>query len=87
MSLKAAKLEYKQLYMLIRPPTWEAFVQRLRNRGTETEEQIQARLETAKKELEFFDNNRGFYDIEIVNHMLDSCVEHFCGILEGFIIQ
>ncbi|CAL6013075.1 Guanylate_kinase [Hexamita inflata] len=86
-SLKQAQLKQKQLYVLIRPPTWEAFIERLRKRGTETEEEIQRRLQTAVQETDFFDSNRGFYDVEIVNHMLDSAVEHFCGLLEGFIVQ
>lgn len=45
------------------------------------------RVETARKETDFFDSNRGFYDVEIVNNLLESAIEHFCGILEGFIIQ
>ncbi|CAL6004074.1 Guanylate_kinase [Hexamita inflata] len=66
---------------------WDAFVDRLRKRGTESEEEIQRRVQTAVQETNFFDSNRGFYDVEIVNHMLDSAVEHFCCILEGFIVQ
>ena len=72
--------------MLIRPPSWDSFVTRLRGRGTETEEEIQQRLVTAQREIEFYNEHRGFYDVELVNSHIESAVEHFCGILEGFII-
>ena len=38
--------------VFLAPPSLEALEQRLRGRGTETEEKILSRLETAKRELE-----------------------------------
>ena len=45
------------------PPSLEILEQRLRNRGTETEEQIRSRLETAKSELK----NKEIYPHIIIN--------------------
>ena len=39
--------------IFLTPPTFEELEKRLRARGTETEETIQKRLETAKKEMEY----------------------------------
>eukprot|EP00703_Trepomonas_sp_PC1_P002711 JAP93895.1 Guanylate kinase [Trepomonas sp. PC1] len=86
-SLKNAKLTQPQMYVLIRPPSWDEYIDTLRKSGTESEEQIAIRVDTAKQQTDFFDNNRGFYDVEIVKNLLESAIEHFCGILEGFIIQ
>ena len=38
-------------------------------------------------ETTFYDSHKGFYDIEVVNLEISSMVEHFCGLLEGFIVQ
>ncbi len=40
-------------YVFIRPPSMEVLEQRLRERGTETEEALQKRLDTAKREMEY----------------------------------
>ncbi|ETO26558.1 hypothetical protein RFI_10581 [Reticulomyxa filosa] len=40
---------------------------RLAGRGTETIEQVEKRMKTAEKELDFFANNRGFFDKVITN--------------------
>jgi len=49
--------------IFIMPPSLEILEQRLRNRGTETEEQIRSRLETAKSELK----NKEIYPHIIIN--------------------
>lgn len=49
--------------VFILPPSFEELESRLRGRGTETEEKIQARLETAKRELEYASS----YQYQIVN--------------------
>ncbi|CAL6099138.1 Guanylate_kinase [Hexamita inflata] len=79
--LKAA-LPQKQINILISPPTDEEFEKRLRTRGTESEEQIQTRLRTAIVELNFFKENKGLYQHEIINDVLDVAVEEFSAILE-----
>ena len=45
------------------PPSIEALENRLRSRGTETEEVIKTRIETAKGEME----QKDLYDLIIVN--------------------
>ena len=49
--------------MFILPPSFEELEHRLRGRGTETEEKIQERLATAKRELPYAPQ----YDYQIVN--------------------
>ena len=49
--------------VFILPPSFEELESRLRGRGTETEEKIQARLETAERELEYASS----YQYQIVN--------------------
>ena len=49
--------------VFIAPPDEEALYERLKNRGTETEDVIKVRLETAKYELA----NKDIYDYVIVN--------------------
>jgi len=56
--------------IFILPPSWETLVERLRNRGTETEESFALRLKTARRELEKADT----YDVRIVNDDLDEAV-------------
>jgi guanylate kinase len=58
------------LTIFISPPSWEELESRLRNRGTETEEQIQTRLSTARTELA----SAGEFDFNLTNQDLDSCV-------------
>ena len=41
--------------------------QRIEKRGTETAQQIEKRVNTAKKEFEFFKNNQDFFDASISN--------------------
>lgn len=49
--------------VFILPPSFEELERRLRGRGTETEEKIRARLETARRELALAPS----YDYQIVN--------------------
>ena len=39
------------LFVFLKPPSWEELVRRLVGRGTETEEERERRLETAREEL------------------------------------
>jgi len=51
------------LTIFIRPPTLAELESRLRLRGSEREEQVRARLEVARREMEFADR----YDVQVVN--------------------
>ncbi len=56
--------------VFIEPPSLEELERRLRNRGTDSPEAIERRLETAKVEL----SRKSEYDIVIVNDDLDEAV-------------
>lgn len=58
------------LSIFIRASSWEAYEQRLRKRGTESEEQIARRLATARRELQCV----GEFDRVVVNDDLESAV-------------
>lgn len=51
------------LLVFLEPPTWADLEARLAGRGTESQTQVQARLDAALKELE----SKGFFDQVIVN--------------------
>lgn len=59
------------------PPTYEDLERRLRGRGTETEEQIQGRLNTAVEEARAAD----FYRYIIVNDQLEQAVKELDAII------
>ncbi|EGR48601.1 uncharacterized protein TRIREDRAFT_107402 [Trichoderma reesei QM6a] len=63
-------------YIFIAPPSIETLEQRLRGRGTETEQSIQERLAQAQKELDF-SKTPGVHDIIIVNDDLESAYKKF----------
>lgn len=51
------------LLIFLEPPTWADLEARLAGRGTESQTQVQSRLDAALKELE----SKGFFDYVIVN--------------------
>ncbi|XP_069672593.1 guanylate kinase-like isoform X2 [Periplaneta americana] len=57
-------------YVFIMPPSMDELERRLRDRGTETEESLQRRLNTAKAEIEY-GKTPGNFDIVVVNHSVD----------------
>lgn len=59
------------------PPSWEELEDRLRGRGTETEEQIQRRLKNAKAEVDYLPR----YHYVIVNDDLEQAYEKLCAIV------
>lgn len=56
--------------IFVEPPSLEALAMRLRGRGTESEEAVQARLQTAQEELQC----REAFDYLIVNDELETAV-------------
>lgn len=65
------------LTIFLETPSVEVYEQRLRARGTESEEVLQRRLQTARNELELADR----YRYRVVNDDLDRAVEEICGII------
>ncbi|KAI1722305.1 guanylate kinase domain-containing protein [Ditylenchus destructor] len=72
-------------YILIKPPSIEVLKTRLKQRGTETPESLQKRLERAKDDLAAIDNimakNDGLFDYVIVNDDLNYAYERFINAL------
>ena len=63
--------------IFVRPSSIDELQRRLRHRGTETEEALQARLERAKHELEQADR----YRYVVINDDVDRAVAEICEIL------
>lgn len=53
-------------FVFIAPPSYEELEQRLRGRGTETEEKVALRLKNARDEMAYLDK-KGYWDTIIVN--------------------
>lgn len=62
------------IFVFVAPPSLEALEERLRSRGTETDEQIKTRLHNAKKEIESIQEAE-LYDYIIVNNDLEECTQ------------
>ena len=66
------------ILVFILPPSEDELKNRLKGRGSETEEQIQNRIAIASGELE----KAKIYDYTIVNDELDKCVDKLCEFME-----
>lgn len=72
------KKSYPQALMIfIIPPSVEILEQRLRRRGTETEEKIQRRLSNAKKELSLMNQ----YDYVVINTTIEEAYQRLNAII------
>lgn len=65
--------------VFILPPSVKTLVQRLRDRGTNSEDNIRQRMLQAKSEAENMDK----YDYFVINDSLDKCIEDVRGIVDG----
>ena len=68
------------LTIFIQPPSWEELERRLRGRGTETEDQIQRRLATAKAELAA----AGEFDHRVINIDLAETAREVVNLVRNF---
>ena len=66
--------------IFIMPPSLEALSQRLKDRSTETEEQIKLRFESALSEIE----RKKDYDHVVINDDLDRAVGEIIGIIHSY---
>ena len=71
------KKEFNLVSLFIHPGGMEELERRLRGRGTETEEAITRRLETAHAEMRYLHH----YQYEIINGSVDAAVTQICQIL------
>lgn len=71
----------KALSIFIQPPSIEVLEQRLRNRGTETEESLRKRIERAEMELQYSNQ----LDVVVVNDNLDNAVNETETIVNNFL--
>ena len=65
------KTSFKSNYVFIMPPSIQILEERLKGRGTETEESLQKRLDLAKQDIKFGEDE-GNFDIIIVNDELEN---------------
>ena len=66
-------------HVFLAPPSWDVLVERLKGRGTETDDVVKRRLETARTELAAQDE----FDIVVVNNDIDDAVTALTKILLG----
>ncbi len=71
----------KALAIFVQPPSIEALEQRLRNRGTESEESLRTRIAKARYELSFSPR----FDKVVINEHLDSACQEALDITNAFI--
>lgn len=80
-SLKKSNLN--PIYCFVKPPSLEALEKRLKDRGTETPESLQKRLDTAKIELEFEKSEPNAFDYIIINDDLEQAYAKLKEILKS----
>jgi guanylate kinase len=76
-AVKAAIPESVTVFLA--PPSWDELARRLRGRGTESPEQYERRLATAKEELASADE----FDVRIVNDDVQAVVRRLVDLLVG----
>ncbi len=65
------------LFVFLKPPSWDELVRRLVGRGTETEEERERRLGTAREELAA----EAEFDVSIVNHEVHAAAEELVALM------
>lgn len=69
LAIKAVEAEAVLIFLA--PPSWEELENRLRGRGTDSEEKVQARLAIAREEVK----SAPYYDFLVVNDNLEEATE------------
>jgi len=67
----------KAKFIFIAPPSYQTLGERLKRRGTESEEKIQRRLETARKEIKYIPE----FEYLIINEDLESSITNLISII------
>lgn len=68
-------------FIWIAPPSISALRERLQSRGTETEETLKTRLDTATRELSYAATN-AIFDLTIINDDVDAAYEELAGFIK-----
>ena len=68
------------ILIFLLPPSLRVLEKRLKERGTDSSEEIAKRLQKARKEIEFADQ----YDFQIINEDLDKTVNELLAIVQAF---
>ena len=79
MKARAKELGLNPVYVFLAPPSFDDLKKRLQQRHTETPDQQERRLETARKELA----QEGEFDIVIVNDQVDKAARALWDVIEG----
>ncbi len=74
-----SKFQHDSVAVFVLPPTFNDLAQRLRKRGTETEEAIARRLNRSREEARAYSE----YDYLIINRDVDASVERFRAIVNA----
>jgi guanylate kinase len=69
----------ESLFVFLAPPSWDELVRRLVHRGTESEEERQARLATARRELAA----QKEFDVTIVNDNVQRASEELVSLIRA----
>lgn len=69
------------LAIFVQPPSLDVLVERLRGRGTDTEEKLKERIEKAGKELAYAEK----FDVILKNDDLDKACQEACELLLDFL--
>ena len=77
------KTDLNPIYCFIKPPSIEELEKRLRGRGTETEDSLEKRLDTARVEVEYEQNEVDSFDYVVVNENVDVAYGELKKILES----
>lgn len=73
------RLKPEAVTVFLAPPSWDVLVERLTGRGTEPQDVIDRRLETARQELSHQDE----FDFVVVNKDVGKAVDDISAILRG----
>jgi len=74
------------VYVFVKPPCMAALEERLRSRKTETEESLKKRLDAAREEIAFGEEE-GAFDALIINDDLEAAVKQLTAIIDNKILH
>jgi len=80
--VKRSALNTSSAFLFVAPPSVAVLEERLRGRGTESEEKVRLRLENAEKEMAFEKANPDFFDAVLVSGDLDAAYARFQDFME-----